>query len=291
MSKVKLTLPGLEIPVTGKQVTFSAPCDCSSVECLQINGVDYCVVDALGRQVTGTTGGGVWAKGAKVSVILDCEDKKAYLQNASAVKKSGDTMTGVLTVETSGKAAINKLRTYNGVQYKSSFGVGATAEGDAYGILDIQDVTNNGNLYGIAVSCVKKKPFFYEYTTSGVLNTKDILHTGNMSALLSVHGNVATGSYVGTGTYGSANKNSIVCDFKPKMIAIYSSDSSYGGVWVVGMERGTTNRWSSSHVTAKLSWNDNGVSWFVSGESGTDNTNASYQLNATDTTYRWVAIG
>ncbi len=83
MSKLKVTLPGLEIPVTGKQISFKAPCDCSSVECLQIDGVDYIIVDALGRQVTGTTGGGVWAAGAKVSVILDCEEKKAYLQNGN----------------------------------------------------------------------------------------------------------------------------------------------------------------------------------------------------------------
>lgn len=83
MSKVKVTLPGLEIPVTGKQVTFAAPCDCSVVECIQIDGVDYCVVDALGNQVTGNPTGGVWGAGAKVSVILDVEDRKAYLLNGN----------------------------------------------------------------------------------------------------------------------------------------------------------------------------------------------------------------
>ena len=83
MSKVKLTLPGLEIPVTGKQVTFAAPCDCSVVECLQIDGVDYLVVDALGNQVTGNPTGGVWASGSKVSVLLDVENKKAFLLNGN----------------------------------------------------------------------------------------------------------------------------------------------------------------------------------------------------------------
>ena len=80
MNKVKVTLPGLEIPVTGKQVIFEAPCNCSSVECIQINGVDYSVVNALGDKVTGIRGGGTWVRGAHVSVILDCENKKAYLQ-------------------------------------------------------------------------------------------------------------------------------------------------------------------------------------------------------------------
>lgn len=83
MSKVKLALPIGEVPVTGKQVTFAAPCDCSVVECLQIDGVDYCVVDALGNQVTGSPDGGVWSAGAKVSVILDVENKRAYLLNGN----------------------------------------------------------------------------------------------------------------------------------------------------------------------------------------------------------------
>ena len=81
MGKVKLTLPGLEIPVTGKQVSFVAPCDCSVVDCLQIDGVDYIVVDAMGNQVTGNPDGGIWSSGAKISVILDVEARKAYLLN------------------------------------------------------------------------------------------------------------------------------------------------------------------------------------------------------------------
>lgn len=85
MSKVKVTLPGLEIPVTGKQVTFTAPCDCSSVECIQIDGVDYIVVDSLGSKVTGNPSGGAWVRGAQVSVILDCENRKAYIQNIGKI--------------------------------------------------------------------------------------------------------------------------------------------------------------------------------------------------------------
>lgn len=85
MSKVKLTLPGLEIPVTGKQISFVAPRACSVVDCLQIDGENYTVVDAMGNVVTGNPTGGVWCEGAKVSVILDCdaEPKKAYLLNGN----------------------------------------------------------------------------------------------------------------------------------------------------------------------------------------------------------------
>ena len=81
MAKIKLTLPGLEIPVTGKQVSFEAPCNCDTTECLQIDGVDYTVVDSLGNTVTGI--GGVWATGAKITVVLDVENQKAYLLNGN----------------------------------------------------------------------------------------------------------------------------------------------------------------------------------------------------------------
>lgn len=67
---------------TGKTVTFTAPCDCASVtDGLSINGEIYTVCDAMGKCVTGV--GGTWAKGAQVSVVLDCENKKAYIQNAA----------------------------------------------------------------------------------------------------------------------------------------------------------------------------------------------------------------
>ena len=84
MAKIRLTLPGLEIPVTGKQVTFKAPCDCSIVECIEIDGVDYTVVDTMGNVVTGSPAGGTWSAGAKVSVILDVDDRKAYLLNGAS---------------------------------------------------------------------------------------------------------------------------------------------------------------------------------------------------------------
>ena len=83
MSVVKITLPLGEVPVTGKQVTFNAPCDCSVTECIQIDGVNYAVVDAMGNQVTGSSDGGVWRSGAKVSVLLDAEARKAFLLNGS----------------------------------------------------------------------------------------------------------------------------------------------------------------------------------------------------------------
>lgn len=80
MANIKLTLPAE--PFSGQIVSFPAPCDCDKVtDGLIINGETYTICDAMGNKVTGT--GGVWCSGAQVSVVLDCENKKAYLQNGN----------------------------------------------------------------------------------------------------------------------------------------------------------------------------------------------------------------
>lgn len=111
MSKIKLTLPGLEIPVNGKQVTFQAPCDCSDVECIQIDGVDYTVVDSLGNVVTGDPAGGTWNSGATVSVILNVDDRKAYILNGNTpLMLVGVTDPTSETVATLGKQYWNSTK-------------------------------------------------------------------------------------------------------------------------------------------------------------------------------------
>lgn len=79
MSKLKLTLPGGEIPVNGKQVSFRAPCDCASVTCLTIDGEDYTLVDSCNCELTGSYS--LWAQGALVTALLDVDNKRAYLIN------------------------------------------------------------------------------------------------------------------------------------------------------------------------------------------------------------------
>ena len=87
---VKLTLPDSVKVETDLQINFKAPCSCSAVNGLNINGVNYTVVDTLGNCVTGK--GGAWVSGALVSVILDAEGQKAYLQNISGYNRE-ETMT------------------------------------------------------------------------------------------------------------------------------------------------------------------------------------------------------
>lgn len=83
MAKIKLNLPLGEAAVTGKMVTFVAPCDCSGVEAIQIDGVDYAVCDTMDTPLLGR--GRLWSVGAEVSVILNVEKKKACMLNGAPV--------------------------------------------------------------------------------------------------------------------------------------------------------------------------------------------------------------
>ena len=80
-TRLYLNLPSSVKVETDLQVNFKAPCDCSAIAGLIINGEVYDVVDALGNCVIGK--GGAWATGALVGVVLDVEEKKAYLLSAS----------------------------------------------------------------------------------------------------------------------------------------------------------------------------------------------------------------
>lgn len=104
---------------------------------------------------------------------------------------------------------------------------------------------------------------------------------------------IATGSYVGTGTYGAENPVSIVFGFTPKMVAVYrESDYIDGGTWVYGAAKGMMspcayeNAFGETYYVESvyLTWDANSVSWYHTGS-------ARQALNTLDATYRWVAIG
>lgn len=80
MSVIKLTLPGNEIPVNGKSVTFEAPCSCAAATSIQIDDVDYTIVNSIGDVLAGSED--IWTTGAMITVVLDVTNAKAYLQSA-----------------------------------------------------------------------------------------------------------------------------------------------------------------------------------------------------------------
>lgn len=105
--------------------------------------------------------------------------------------------------------------------------------------------------------------------------------------------NVAIGSYVGTGKYGSSNPNTLNFSFKPKILCISSSsaavcvalngETSNGIVTRSPMGTGEIQ----NHVVT-FSVSENSISWFSNSTTGGDGV---VQLNKLGMTYNYTAIG
>ena len=102
---------------------------------------------------------------------------------------------------------------------------------------------------------------------------------------------IETGSYVGTGTYGKDNPNSLTFPFAPKVVGIVvDADKQLrsGTILVNGQAESSGICLASSGSNAfnlKLTWSDNSVSWY------TTNSEAAFQLNDSAYTYHYFAIG
>lgn len=105
---------------------------------------------------------------------------------------------------------------------------------------------------------------------------------------------IVSGSYVGTGTYGSDNKNSLTFDGIPKLLIVSSTVSSaYGGsrtypqlVFVYGQSGSIASlitNGSDIFASATVSRSGNTVSWYSEDASA-------QQLNVSGTTYNYIAI-
>ncbi len=100
---------------------------------------------------------------------------------------------------------------------------------------------------------------------------------------------IATGSYVGTGTYGSANPCTLTFPFLPKYVVIGSV--TVGMVSSIGLIRGKTDVITRTDQNARcaVSWGSNYVSLHYY---GTDAQNgASFQFNMSGAEYSYFAIG
>lgn len=90
-------------------------------------------------------------------------------------------------------------------------------------------------------------------------------------------------SYVGTGTYGESNPNSLTFDFAPKAVFLFSADT-YNKCFVA---YGDTTGFvfdSDATIVLHVSWNGKNISWF--------NTNNDLrQHNLSGYKYRAIAIG
>lgn len=105
-----------------------------------------------------------------------------------------------------------------------------------------------------------------------------------IDAALAACGNckIVTGSYVGTGQYGSAHKNTLSFEKEPKFVII-------GGEYTIfalrPMANGATLDTTGLNQTygTKLSWNGNSISWY-------SDSSERRQCNQSGVTYNYMAL-
>lgn len=193
-----------------------------------------------------------------------------------AVAKSGDTMTGQLNVPA-----------FALTNYNSALEIGKNIDFHAAGSTNDYDAR-------------------LAYDSGALLfrmlggDYKTMLHTGNLSNLGIAR--IATGSYVGTGTYGSDKPNRLTLPFEPKLLMI--APAAYGidfedtntstffyesAIWFAGTTKLSYRDSGSSYVTAYCTFSASGntISWY----SDTANGLARTQLNTAGTKYAYIAIG
>ena len=79
MAILNITLPEGANICNGKQVTFRAPCDSIGVTALKISDIIYTLLDSAGKEIDK---GVSFATGSLISVLIDTEQNKAFLQGS-----------------------------------------------------------------------------------------------------------------------------------------------------------------------------------------------------------------
>ena len=100
---------------------------------------------------------------------------------------------------------------------------------------------------------------------------------------------IATGSYIGTGTYGSSHPNSLTFEFEPKALCIVEDgQNTEGGIlWINPLKRGRAMPANTDNsYYCYLTWSGKTVSWYDIAD-----RNSKYQHNVSGTTYHYIAIG
>ena len=95
-------------------------------------------------------------------------------------------------------------------------------------------------------------------------------------------------TYVGDGTYGSSNPNTLAFDFKPQIVFIAGDPDTFYGIYIQGVLQAYPVGSSASSAIKKVSWSGNNLSWYAEVGYG---DNAPAQQNVSGKTYHAVAFG
>ena len=131
-------------------------------------------------------------------------------------------------------------------------------------------------------------------------STEDGLVTVDGSTITLPGVRIATGSYVGTGTYGQDNPNTLTFDSLPVLIIIFTNGGNFiipGPELTQLSNTDTLNFWISGSLVGvnTYSWNEGEVIWYAIGRqtpggSWSSVKNADCQLNTNNTTYSYIAV-
>lgn len=119
---------------------------------------------------------------------------------------------------------------------------------------------------------------------------------GTAMLLPSPTANMAVGSYVGTGSYGSSAPNTLTFGFAPRLLLLTSSrrepDSQTPVYWL--LQYPDTEMRMHSNLSSGVTWGANSVSWWsdsisYAGEGVKSPGDA--QLNESGVTYSYLALG
>ena len=95
-----------------------------------------------------------------------------------------------------------------------------------------------------------------------------------------------TGSYVGTGTYGASNPNTLTFPFEPKLVLVQVDNTTVNslGIFIYGTNYAISYFSSDGPTTINVSWENNKITFYSS-------NNQTYQLNFSGSIYYYIAIG
>ena len=105
-----------------------------------------------------------------------------------------------------------------------------------------------------------------------------------LEALIGERAQLVTGSYVGTGVYGSSNPNVLTFERTPKLFLLFAG--ALADLFILAyppMTYYVDPSASGSSSAIHLAWGDNSVSWYSS-------ENAGPQQNTLDKTYYYLAL-
>lgn len=224
-----------------------------------------------------------------------------YANYISTARISNDRMIVAYQSAGSGNYGTTTILTVSGNQIAGSFIDGSQ---DAIAL--------QGGTAGQSIKVIYSGTVAADWVTEGqVITSPGVYGAGVLAGVLQVWSKerpvgtkIVTGSYVGTGTYGSGNRNRLVFPSQPKVIfisgALRESNNSFVRNGMAVMYSGVSDYVSTLGMTyassakntndATITWSGNEVSWWTSPSSSDASYTQYAQLNGNGITYHYTAI-